>query len=121
MKRFGDAKLALIGFVTMAIGYCLLGLAYRIPVLLLLVAVSGFGVAVTRPTLTTLITKSVSREEQGAALGVSQSLSSIGQIVGAFVATSLIQNGWLGTYGLAAGSVALAGVLLGLQPEPAAG
>ena len=121
VKRFGDAKLALIGFVTMAIGYCLLGLAYRIPVLLLLVAISGFGVAVTRPTLTTLITRSVSREEQGAALGVSQSLSSIGQIVGAFVATSLIQNGWLGTYGLAAGGVALAGVLLGLQAEPAAG
>ena len=120
VKRLGDARLALLGFVTMAIGYCLLGLAYRIPVLLVLVAISGFGVAVTRPALTTLLTRSVSRDEQGAALGVSQSLSSIGQIVGAFVATSLIQNGWLGTYGLAAGSVALVGVLLGLQPEPQA-
>lgn len=119
VKRLGDARLALIGFVTMAIGYCFLGLAYRIPVLLLLVAISGFGVAVTRPTLTTLLTKSVSREEQGAALGVSQSLSSIGQIVGAFVATTLIQNGWLGAYGLAAGGIALVGVVLGLKPEPA--
>lgn len=120
VKRFGDAKLAMIGFVTMAIGYCLLGLAYRIPVLLVLVAISGFGVAVTRPALTTLITRSVSREEQGSALGVSQSLASIGQIVGAFIATSLIEHGWLGTYGLAAGSVALVGVLIGLQPEPQA-
>ena len=118
VKRLGDARLALVGFATMAIGYCLLGLAYRIPVLLVLVAVSGFGVAVTRPTLTTLITKSVSREEQGAALGVSQSLSSIGQIIGAFVATGLIQRDLLGAYGLAAGAVALVGVLLGLQPEP---
>jgi DHA1 family tetracycline resistance protein-like MFS transporter len=120
VKRLGDARLALIGFVTMAIGYCLLGLAYEIPVLLLLVAISGFGVAVTRPTLTTLITKSVGREEQGAALGVSQSLSSVGQILGAFVATGLIQKGLLGTYGLAAGAVALVGVVLGLQPEPRA-
>jgi len=120
VKRFGDAKLALIGFVTMAIGYCLLGLAYQVPVLLVLVAVSGFGVAVTRPTLTTLLTKSVGREEQGAALGVSQSLSSIGQIVGAFVATGLIQRDLLGAYGMAAGAVALVGVVLGLQAEPPA-
>ena len=120
VKRLGDARLALLGFATMAVGYCLLGLAYAVPALLVLVAVSGFGVAVTRPTLTTLLTKSVGREEQGAALGVSQSLSSVGQIVGAFVATGLIQRGLLGTYGLAAGAVALVGVVMGLQPEPPA-
>jgi MFS family permease len=120
VKRYGEAKLALAGFVTMAIGYCFLGLAFQIPVLLLLVAVSGFGVAVVRPALTTLLTKSVSREEQGAALGVSQSLSSIAQIVGAPVAGLLIEHGWLAAYGLAAGSVALVGVVIGLQPEPAA-
>jgi MFS family permease len=120
VKRYGEARLALSGFVTMAIGYCLLGLAYRIPLLLALVAISGFGVAVTRPALTTLITKSVGRDETGAALGVSQSLSSIAQIVGAPVAGLLIQHGWLAAYGLAAGSVALWGVVLGLQPEPVA-
>ena len=120
VKRYGEAKLALAGFVTMAVGYCFLGLAFQIPVLLVLVAISGFGVAVTRPALTTLLTKSVSRDEQGAALGVSQSLSSIAQIVGAPVAGLLIQHGWLAAYGLAAGSVALVGVVIGLQPEPAA-
>jgi MFS family permease len=120
VKRYGEARLALSGFVTMAIGYCLLGLAYRIPLLLALVAISGFGVAVTRPALTTLITKSVGRDETGAALGVSQSLSSVAQMVGAPIAGLLIQHGWLAAYGLAAGSVALWGVVLGLQPEPAA-
>jgi len=120
VKRYGEARLAFAGFVTMAIGYCLLGLAFRIPLLLALVALSGFGVAVTRPALTTLITKSVGRDETGAALGVSQSLSSIAQIVGAPVAGLLIQHGWLAAYGLAAGSVALWGVVLGLQPEPVA-
>jgi MFS transporter, DHA1 family, tetracycline resistance protein len=120
VKRFGEARLALAGFVTMAIGYCFLGAAYQLPVLLVLVAISGFGVAVTRPALTTLLTKSVGREEQGAALGVSQSLSSIAQIVGAPVAGILIEHGWLSAYGLAAGGVALVGVLLGLQPEPPA-
>lgn len=120
VKRYGEARLALSGFVTMAIGYCLLGLAYRIPLLLALVAISGFGVAVTRPALTTLITRSVGRDETGAALGVSQSLSSVAQMVGAPIAGLLIQHGWLAAYGLAAGSVALWGVVLGLQPEPAA-
>jgi MFS family permease len=120
VKRYGEAKLALSGFVTMAIGYCFLGLAHGIPVLLVLVAISGFGVAVTRPALTTLLTKSVGREEQGAALGVSQSLSSIAQIVGAPVAGLLIEHGWLWQYGVAAGSVALVGVVIGMQPEPVA-
>ncbi len=120
VKRYGEARLALAGFVTMAVGYCFLGLAFNIPVLLVLVALSGFGVAVTRPALTTLITRSVARDETGAALGVSQSLSSIAQIVGAPVAGLLIQHGWLAAYGLAAGSVALVGVVIGLQPEPAA-
>ncbi len=120
VKRYGEAKLSLAGFVTMAIGYCFLGLAFQIPVLLVLVAISGFGVAVTRPALTTLLTKSVGRDEQGAVLGVSQSLSSIAQIVGAPVAGLLIQHGWLWQYGVAAGGVALVGVVIGMQPEPVA-
>ncbi|MEP7126736.1 MAG: MFS transporter [Byssovorax sp.] len=120
VKRLGEARLALLGFVTMAIGYGFLGVVYTIPLLLALVAIAGFGVAVTRPALTTLITRSVARDETGAALGVSQSLSSIAQIVGAPVAGLLIQHGKLGWYGLAAGGVALLGVAIGLQPEPAA-
>lgn len=119
VKRLGEERLALLGFSAMAIGYGLLGAAYTLPVLLLLVGISAFGMAVVRPSVTTLLTKSVGRNEQGAALGVSQSLASISQIVGPIAAGWLIQHQALAAYGLMAGTFAALGVVLGLQKIPA--
>ena len=82
VARFGEARLAFLGFCSMAVGYPLLGLTHAVPFLVVLVILSGFGVAVVRPCITTLITKSVPRVEQGAALGTSQSLSSIARSSG---------------------------------------
>jgi MFS family permease len=118
-KRFGEERLALGGFGAMAVGYGLLGAAYDLPTLLVLVGVAAFGAAITRPALTTLLTKSVGRDEQGAALGVSQSLASLSQIVGPITATFLIGRQQLAAYGLTAGAFAAVGVLIGLQKIPA--
>jgi MFS family permease len=120
VARLGEARLALVGFVCMAAAYPLLGFARTMPVLLVLVVVGSFGVAVVRPCLTTLLTRSVGPDEQGATLGTSQSLASVSQIVGPETAGLLIQHGLLGAYGVAAGVAALAGVWLTLRPEPAA-
>jgi MFS transporter, DHA1 family, tetracycline resistance protein len=117
-KRYGEERLALLGFGTMVIGYGLLGVAYTLPVLLLLVGIAAFGAAVVRPAVTTLLTKSVGRDEQGAALGVSQSLASISQIIGPIGAGWLIEHRALAAYGLMAASFAALGVLLGLQKMP---
>ncbi|WP_437586544.1 MFS transporter [Sorangium sp. So ce1000] len=117
-KRYGEERLALIGFASMVVGYGLLGLATTLPMLLALVGVAAFGAAVVRPAVTTLLTKSVGRDEQGAALGVSQSLASISQIVGPIGAGWLIEHRALAAYGLMAASFAAFGVLLGLQKIP---
>ncbi|WP_438038368.1 MFS transporter [Sorangium sp. So ce128] len=117
-KRYGEERLALLGFGTMVVGYGLLGVAYTLPVLLTLVGIAAFGAAVVRPAVTTLLTKSVGRDEQGAALGVSQSLASISQIIGPIGAGWLIEHRALAAYGLMAASFAALGVLLGLQKIP---
>lgn len=117
-KRYGEERLALIGFGAMVVGYGLLGVASALSTLLLLVAIGAFGSAVVRPAVTTLLTKSVGRDEQGAALGVSQSLASISQIVGPIGAGWLIEHRALGAYGLMAASFAALGVVLGLQKIP---
>lgn len=119
VKKLGEPKLSMIGFATMAIGYCFLGVTYHLPMLLGLVTIAGFGVAVTRPALTTLITKSVGADEQGAALGASQSLTSIAQILAAPAVGFLIERGQLLLYGLTAGGFALVGMILALQPDAA--
>jgi len=116
-RRLGEAKLSLVGFSAMALGYLFLGAANSLPALGMMVAVGAFGSAVTRPALTTLVTKSVGADEQGAVLGVSQSLSGISQILGPIVAGFLIGEGRLGAYGLVAGSAALVGALLVARPE----
>ncbi|WP_437670940.1 MFS transporter [Sorangium sp. So ce131] len=118
-RRYGEERLALIGFASMVAGYGLLGVAYNLPTLLLLVAVAAFGAAVVRPSIATLLTKSVGRDEQGAALGVSQSLASISQIVGPIGAGWLIEHRALAAYGLMAASFAACGIFLGLQKIPA--
>jgi MFS family permease len=120
VKRLGEARLALLGFITMAASYPLLGVVTSVPLLLVLVVVSSFGVAVIRPCLTTLLTKSVDRSEQGAALGTNQSLSSIAQITGQETAGFCIGHGMLIAYGLAAGVLSMIGLMLTMSPEPAA-
>ena len=96
-----------------------LGWVYTLPALLIVVAVGALGNAVVRPSLTTLITRSVSPEQQGAALGVSQSLASIGQIIGTISAGTLIGRGLLPAFGLLSASFAVVGVLLGLSAQQA--
>jgi MFS transporter, DHA1 family, tetracycline resistance protein len=121
VKRLGEARLTMLGFITMAIGYGFLGFVDKGQVLALLslVAIAGFGSAVVRPCITTLLTKSVGRGEQGAALGLSQSLTSIAQMTAPLAATFLIEHQRLAAYGLTAASFAAIGALLSLLPAPA--
>jgi MFS transporter, DHA1 family, tetracycline resistance protein len=112
VKKTGEERLALVGFGAMAISYALLGFTHSRSALLTLIALGGFGIGVTRPSLTTLITKSVGRKEQGAALGASQSLNSVAQIFGPLMAGFLIEHKMLEVYGLTAASFAVLGVLL---------
>lgn len=120
-RKLGENRLALLGFATMAAGYLPLGFAHSRAALYALVVIAAFGSAVTRPTLTTLLTKSVGPDEQGTVLGVSQSLAGVSQIAGPVVAGALIGREWLTAYGFVAGGAALVGaLLLRLKPASAA-
>lgn len=109
--RLGEERLAALGLLTM-VSHLALGWVYSLPALLAVIAIGGFGVSVVRPSLTTLITRSVPTDQQGAALGVSQSLASLGQIVGTITAGALIGRGWLIGFGAASAAWALLGLAL---------
>jgi len=81
-RRFGEERLALFGLASMATGYVFLGAAHNVAFLVVLIILGSIGGAVVRPSLTTLITRAVGEQEQGAVLGVSQSLGSMAQAVG---------------------------------------
>jgi MFS family permease len=115
VKRYGEERLAAAGFALMALGYGMLGAAHTTAVLLGLITIGSMGVGLGRPCITTLLTQSVGRDEQGAALGTSQSLGSIAQIVGQVLAGALIGHGLLYAYGLAGAAFALVGLAVSLM------
>lgn len=117
-RKLGEQRLSVLGFALMAGGYAFLGALYRLPPLLVVVGVTAFGSAVVRPALTTLLTRSVGAHEQGAALGVSQTLSSIALIIGPVLANWLIDHDHLAAYGLSAAVFAAAGAALGMTRAP---
>ncbi|HEY0253047.1 MAG TPA: MFS transporter, partial [Kofleriaceae bacterium] len=76
VKKFGEVKLALLGFIAAVAAYVMMGFAYSLAFILATGFVNSFGNGVLRPVLTSRITQLVGRNEQGLALGISGSLSS---------------------------------------------
>ena len=74
--------------------------------------VSGFGNAVLRPGLSSLITQVAGREEQGVVIGMSQSLGSVAQIVAPALGGFLIGRGLLSVWTSVASFAAAIGLLL---------
>jgi MFS transporter, DHA1 family, tetracycline resistance protein len=112
VKRFGEKKLVVAGFLTQAVGYGTMAVLYHIPSLYLWGAVGSFGSGIVRPALTSLVSQQASRAEQGAVMGVNQSLISIAQIVAPILAGFLIGHLWLNEWALATGGFAICGLLL---------
>jgi MFS family permease len=111
IKTLGEKKLALIGFIATVLSQTLLGLAYSMVMLYLsitVLAAAGF----LRPVLSSLISRRSSPHEQGAVIGVTQSLMSVSQIIGPLIATYMIGQGWLAASALAAAAIGAVGLLL---------
>jgi MFS family permease len=112
VKRFGEPALIVAGFISLVVGYTLLGATYTVPMLLGVATISSFGNGVLRPTLTSLITQSVGRSEQGVVLGLNQSLNSVCQILAPPLAGWLITHELLGPWAWVAAAIGALGLLL---------
>jgi len=115
VRRFGERALNRAGFAAHVVGYSMLAFAHSIPWLLISTTVLALG-GLVRPTLTSMITQKTPREEQGTVLGLTQSLTSVSQIVGPPLAGLLIQHGLLTAWGLAVAAVALLGLAISSRP-----
>ena len=111
-RRFGEPWLVAAGFASMAVGYGLLAGVYALPLLLVAGLFSSFGTGVVRPSLTSLVTQAVARNEQGVVLGLNTSLQSIAQIVAPAIAGVLIDRGLLGAWALFCAGCAVVGLVV---------
>ena len=116
VKRFGEVRLTLAGFVASVIAYVVLGFIPddKLLPLGLITIVSSFGHGVLRPVLTSRITRAVGRHEQGAAIGISGSLSSIAMMVAPPTGGLLLDHDWLLAWVLVPAVVSLLGVVMAL-------
>lgn len=115
VKRFGERALNRTGFAAYVVGYSMLAFAHSIPWLLLSTTVLALG-GLVRPILTSMITQKTPRAEQGTVLGLTQSLTSVSQIVGPPVAGLLIQHDLLTVWGLTLAVIALLGLAIASRP-----
>ncbi|MEZ4401180.1 MAG: MFS transporter [Kofleriaceae bacterium] len=122
VPRYGEVKLATVGFATLVIGYALLGVDSALAFLAFATLFSSIGNSLLRPTLTALITREATPREQGVVLGLTQSLSSIAAIVAPPLAGWLIKHDRGPIWAYLAAGVGAAGLLAMLRklaPPPA--
>ena len=112
VPKHGERRLAMIGFAASAIGYPLLGASTALGVLAAATVVSAFGNSLLRPTLTALITRAADPSEQGAVLGLTQSLASITSTIAPPLAGFLIQHGHGDAWAYVLGGVNALGLVL---------
>lgn len=120
VKRFGEKPLARAGFLSAAVGLTALAFTYPLMLLIPVFTAIAFGTGVLRPTLTSEITKLVSRREQGVVLGLTQSLNSTSSILAPLAAGFLIGRGDLKAWALGAAAVSFGGFLWSMKRSPAA-
>jgi len=112
LKRFGETQLVVSGFFFQAIGYGALAFVYRVPALLITALFNSFGSGVLRPALASLVSQRASRNDQGAVMGLAQSLVSVGQILAPILAGELIGRRQLNAWALSAAFFSLCGFVI---------
>lgn len=95
VKRFGERRLLTLGLFLMGVMFLVIplvgeyaGFGWMLPACALL----AVGSAVTNPSLTSLLSRSVDADEQGGTLGLGQSLGALGRVVGPASAGVLFQS-----------------------------
>lgn len=114
VKRFGERTLIWTGFLISATSNVWMAWVQTIPQMLANATYGAYG-GVVRPSVTALISHKASRREQGVVLGLTQSITSICQIVAPIVAGALIDRGFLAAWALLAAVVAFGGMIAALR------
>jgi len=81
-RRFGERRLVVAGAAALAAGLVVLPFAASIAVLAAAMAVATFGFSILTPSLNTLVSLQADEHNQGSALGLTRSMSTLARILG---------------------------------------
>ncbi len=105
-RRFGEGRLVAVGTLLACFALAVLPQLDRMGWLLGALAVLALGQGMASPSLSALASKLVAGEEVGGVMGIYQSLSSLGRIVGPFWA-ELAYGSWGASWPFRSGAVAM--------------
>lgn len=91
-RRFGESRVLAFGcllFGVGLVGQVLSPVAWMVPVMM---ALGAFGMAMTMPNISALISRSVAPDRQGAMLGLNMASSSIARIFGPLIAGAIFSG-----------------------------
>jgi MFS family permease len=118
VKRFGERNALLAGLVSIVAGQFLIATVDAWWKLFYVALPLSFGTSMTRPALTSLVTKAAPADRRGGVLGVTSSIESFSRIVspiaGGFILGHLHPT-WLGYVGGALSAVAVVVALAGAR------
>src|SRR5581483_2183677 len=117
VKRFGEAKLVVAGFVLEGMSFILLAFSFSPPPLLAAVAGYAIGNSLLQPALRGSISLSAPQSEQGTIIGMTQSVNSISFIAGPLIAGVLIDRQWLSEWALLPSVLLFAALSFSARPS----
>lgn len=117
-KKFGERKLIFAGCLLIAIGLVLTPLTSNPTVLYVALGILAFGSGINTPANQSILSKLAPEESVGGVMGVGQSLSTMGRILGPAVGGFAFEHyGATSPYIIGAATMVLAVVLSLLLPE----
>lgn len=120
VSRHGERRLTAAAFVSLALGYACLAAGDHLVALVAAATLAATGTAILRPSITSLVTRSSGKREQGVVLGLTQALSSIAAIVAPPLSGFLIQHEQHRAWALVAAGAAALGLLFQAEAAPPA-
>ena len=82
VKRIGEARVIPIAILAIGVGIGLVPFAWNVPALFVALFLLATGMGFNSPSLTSMVSKVSSADDQGGTLGLAASLASLGRVVG---------------------------------------
>ncbi|MFS4458534.1 MFS transporter [Bdellovibrio sp. HCB2-146] len=115
LPKWGERKVLRLGLILFAIGLTGIALAPNIPMMALTMTLLSLGNGLTNPSTLGSISLLAEAKEQGAALGVTQSMASLGRIIGPAIGGFLYGHLAITAPFWASGLMALAAIVIVLS------
>jgi len=117
LKRFTEKRLKYAGMLSIL--FAMIGAVFMHNWMLYLVLSTffSFGSGIIRPVMYSQISKSAPKDEQGAALGVANSMGSIAQIIGPLMGGFMINYFFPGSLGILSAAILIIGIILMIRED----